>query len=566
MMKSFYSFLVLLLTCVIVNAQNITQVEYFIDTDPGYGSATNVPVTPAAALNDLTFNVPLASVSNGFHTLYVRVKNANNKWSIVQNRPFVKLALAVNINRVEYFLDTDPGYGNGISVPFTAGTSLTDLTFNVPLTAVTDGLHTLYVRVRDSNNKWSLVQNRTLVKIPAAPNIVQVEYFVDTDPGLGNGISVPFTPAPVVTDLNFSVNVSALSNGNHKLYVRVKNALGRWSTTLNQDFSVCNLTAPVANAATNVTTTGFTANWNAVAGATSYEVQASGDDFVNFSTATTTDLFVNAISMPANTVIKYRVRAIGATCTSIFSNIISVTTLPKQNQTIAFEPIADKTLGGSSFTLGASASSGLAVSYTAGNGKVTVSGNTVTLVSAGRTSITANQSGDAAFNAATPVSQSFCVKPAKPTISIGTQHAETIVLTSNATTGNQWFKNGVAISGSTATSLTVNEPAIYQVRVTVDDCVSELSNEVPIVITGIEPNSLTNAMLYPNPVESELYLTGVEVLLESKVTDLAGREHTIEFKQNGNGYQANVTGLTTGMYVVLVRDAQAIKHIRFTKK
>ncbi|MBX2896894.1 MAG: T9SS type A sorting domain-containing protein [Cyclobacteriaceae bacterium] len=564
-MKRFYFLLVLVLTGVFAKAQNITQLEYFIDTDPGYGNATNVAVTPAAALNDFTFNVPLTSVSNGFHTLYVRVKNANNKWSIVQNRPFVKLALPANIGRVEYFIDTDPGYGNGVSVPFTPGASLTDLTFNVPLTSVSDGLHTLYVRVRDANNKWSIVQNRTFVKIPAAPNITQIEYYVDTDPGLGNGTSVPFTPAPVLTDLNFSVNVSALSNGNHKLYVRVKNALGRWSSTLSQDFSVCNLAAPVATAATNVTTTGFVANWNAVAGATSYEVNASGDDFVNFSTATTTNTFANAINMPANTTVKYRVRAIGATCTSAYSNIISVTTLPKQDQTITFGTIPDKTLGSAAFTLSATASSGLTVSYVAGNNMITVNGSSVSLVSAGRTSITANQTGNTAFNAATPITQSFCVKPAKPTIALSAQHSATVVLTSSSASGNQWFKNGVAITGANSNTLNASEPAIYQVQVTVDDCVSEISNEMAIVITGVEPAGL-NLFIYPNPVDDVINLMGIKNLIESKLTDMSGRAQSIEFKSQGELYQADVQGLSSGVYLLMIRDEFTVKHIRFNKK
>jgi hypothetical protein len=517
-------------------------------------------------LTDFTFNVPLASVSNGFHTLYVRVKNANNKWSIVQNRPFVKLALAVNINRVEYFLDTDPGYGNGVSVPFTPGTSLTDLAFNVPLTSISDGLHTLYVRVRDANNKWSIVQNRTFVKIPAAPNITQIEYYVDTDPGLGNGTSVPFTPAPVLTDLNFSINVSTLSNGNHKLYVRVKNALGRWSTTLNQDFSVCNLAAPVATAATNITTTSFTANWNAVAGATSYDIDGSYNDFVDVFSGNTPDTYMHAFDMPASTLVKYRVRSVGAACKSVFSNIISVTTLPKQNQTIAFGAISEKLLGAAPFALNATASSGLAVSYLAGNSKVTVSGSTVTLVSAGRASITANQAGDATYNAAPSVSQSFCIKPGKPTVTISSQHAETIVLTSSSATGNQWFKNGVAITGANSNTLNVSEPSIYQVQVTVDDCVSEISNEVPIVITGIEPGRLSNMSLYPSPVEDIINLTGIGTLLESKLTDMTGREQLVEFKSNGELYQANVRGLATGVYFLLIRDEIAVKHIRFHKK
>ena len=147
-----------------VCGQNLNRIEYFIDTEPGYGSGINVPFSAAAVVNDLTFSVSLTSVGDGFHTLYVRSRDVNNKWSVVQARPFYKIPAASltvpNLSRIEYFVDTDPGYGAGTSVAFTAGTSVTDLAFTIPLTSLSDGLHTLFIRSKDANNKWSVVQAR----------------------------------------------------------------------------------------------------------------------------------------------------------------------------------------------------------------------------------------------------------------------------------------------------------------------------------------------------------------------------------------------------------------------
>jgi subtilisin family serine protease len=75
-------------------------------------------------------------------------------------------------------------------------------------------------------------------------------------------------------------------------------------------------------------------------------------------------------------------------------------------QTITFDPIGNKALGDSDFAVGATTSSGLPVSFTAG-GNCTVTGITVHLTGAGSCSVTASQEGDASYNPAINVSRSF---------------------------------------------------------------------------------------------------------------------------------------------------------------
>ena len=82
----------------------------------------------------------------------------------------------------------------------------------------------------------------------------------------------------------------------------------------------------------------------------------------------------------------------------------------QQSQTITFGAISNMVLGSAPFTLSATASSGLAVSFASTTTSVcTVSGTTATLVAVGTCTIQATQVGNAAYAAATPVSQSFQV-------------------------------------------------------------------------------------------------------------------------------------------------------------
>jgi hypothetical protein len=93
--------------------------------------------------------------------------------------------------------------------------------------------------------------------------------------------------------------------------------------------------------------------------------------------------------------------------------VLSVST--QASQTITFSPPGTKTYGDAPFTLGATASSGLPVTYASSNPAVaTVSGNTVTLVSPGSTTITASQAGNASYTAAPDVMQTLTVSDPPP--------------------------------------------------------------------------------------------------------------------------------------------------------
>ncbi|MEQ9378675.1 MAG: Ig-like domain-containing protein [Imperialibacter sp.] len=108
------------------------------------------------------------------------------------------------------------------------------------------------------------------------------------------------------------------------------------------------------------------------------------------------------------------------------ANVPQTLTVNKGSQTITFAALPAKTFGDANFTLGATASSGLAVSYASSNTSVaTVSGNTVTIVGAGSTTITASQTGNANYNAATNVPQTLTVNKASQTITFAALPAKT---------------------------------------------------------------------------------------------------------------------------------------------
>lgn len=92
---------------------------------------------------------------------------------------------------------------------------------------------------------------------------------------------------------------------------------------------------------------------------------------------------------------------------------LSPFTTTLQDQTITFPAIADKQTNDNPFTISANASSGLPVSFTLLSGPATLSGNTITLTgTTGTVTIRASQAGNANYNSAPDVTQSFAVNSA----------------------------------------------------------------------------------------------------------------------------------------------------------
>jgi hypothetical protein len=130
-----------------------------------------------------------------------------------------------------------------------------------------------------------------------------------------------------------SQTVSGISAGTTYYYrVRAYNGVG--TSVSSGTISVTTLpVVPLANAASNVTTNGFSANWTTSSGATGYQLDVSTSStfssyvsgYANLSLSTVTNHTVSGLN--AGTVYYYRVRAYSSVGASGNSGTISVTTL-----------------------------------------------------------------------------------------------------------------------------------------------------------------------------------------------------------------------------------------------
>lgn len=95
------------------------------------------------------------------------------------------------------------------------------------------------------------------------------------------------------------------------------------------------------------------------------------------------------------------------------------------------------------------------------------------------------------------VNMGVCSKPPKPTI---TADGEQTVLTSSSESGNQWYLNGVLIADANGKTLHPRQAGTFTVKVTVEGgCVSDLSDDYNLIITGNISDPDPHIRYYPNP-------------------------------------------------------------------
>jgi hypothetical protein len=249
-------------------------------------------------------------------------------------------------------------------------------------------------------------------------------------------------------------------------------------------------------------------------------------------------------------------------------NVDQTLTVNKVNQTIEFGTLSQKTLGDSAFSLQATASSSLAVSFaTTTPGKVSINGSQVTLLAAGQATITVSQSGNDVYNAASEVNRTFCINPSKPVVTLTSNNTTSPTLTSSEASGNQWFKNGTTISGATGTSYNVTEPGIYAVEVTVETCKSARSDEKAIIVTGdISSVAYNELEISPNPssdfIDIQLPANGHKDVRIFNLNGALMEDHETEKNQ----VSVDVRGYASGYYLVRVITSGGSYYGKFIRK
>ena len=178
-----------------------------------------------------------------------------------------------NVTALEAYVgNDDPNFGSATPISIPTGTNVSATNTTINFTALPNGVQYLYVRSRDASGKWSLTNYKLFivgnVAYPPAPNlpsnVTAIEAYVgNDDPNFGGGTIFP-TIGTDVSINNATLNFTAQPNGVQYLYVRSRDASGKWSLTNFKQFTVGNFSYPPAP--------------NAASGLSALEIYVGNDD------------------------------------------------------------------------------------------------------------------------------------------------------------------------------------------------------------------------------------------------------------------------------------------------
>lgn len=238
--------------------------EYFIDVDPGEGNGIAVQAVDGsfdAAVEEGSISINTGGLSAGMHRVGCRFQDSRGSWGDVQWREIEVVSLegpeppgsVATLGGAEFFIDVDPGEGHGIAIPAEDGAYdavMEQGTIAVDTSGLSVGPHRLGLRFRDDAGDWGVIQWREIEVrsngFPEPPewpavHIVAGEYFVDHDPGEGNGSPLQMEAGEfdsVVESLTLDIHTGFLSAGAHRYGVRFLDDQGRWGRVFWEDLQI----------------------------------------------------------------------------------------------------------------------------------------------------------------------------------------------------------------------------------------------------------------------------------------------------------------------------------------
>jgi sugar lactone lactonase YvrE len=233
-----------------------------------------------------------------------------------------------------------------------------------------------------------------------------------------------------------------------------------------------------------------------------------------------------------------------------FSNIQIAFTpgITAEPQTIAFPPIADRTITSPALALTATSSSGLPVTYQIVSGPATLAGNTLTPTGLGTITVRASQSGNLNFLPAPDVDQTFTITKAPATVTLGSLSPtyDGTPKSVTTTTNPPSLTTIITYDGSTtpptnagnyAVVATINDPT-YQGSATATLVIGKATQAITFAppanrVFGDEPFNLSATIGSPLPITFSL-LGGPATLSGATLTLTGAGTVTVSASQAGD--------------------------------
>jgi hypothetical protein len=234
-------FYVITTTSGTVTYHNVVQADYWFDNLSH--SIIDVPDAPNSSYAAL---IPAALTPDRVHTFNTRFQDDRGIWSMPVAKYFWIIQSTSGtaeihpITDLEYWLDALPA----TQLDITDGTTVSFADV-IPVNLL-PGLHRFSLRYRDDRGIWSMAEARNFVLIFAVPpsgspsNLAGAEYFINADPGPGNGVPIPLPADGAWDERNedVAVTITGVPIGLHLFSIRYRDDQGHWSMAFSDSVVV----------------------------------------------------------------------------------------------------------------------------------------------------------------------------------------------------------------------------------------------------------------------------------------------------------------------------------------
>ncbi|MEM6643137.1 MAG: MBG domain-containing protein [Bacteroidota bacterium] len=252
------------------------------------------------------------------------------------------------------------------------------------------------------------------------------------------------------------------------------------------------------------------------------------------------------------------------------SQSFAVTDSRKQDQTITFNAITDQTYG-DQVTLGATASSNLAVTYTLDEGVGTITNGVLTIEGTGTYEVEASQEGDNTFNPAPSVTQTFNATKATLTVTADDQminEGDVIPTLTITYSGFKLSDDAASLDETPSISTTATaQSAAGTYPITLSGGEDDLYNitlvDGSLTIERLLGNSKQMGIsVYPNPATTQLRIEG-SAYHEIRLISLDGKE----IKKAVQAEALDLSELDQGQYIIqLFKDREVVHQQKIIKR
>jgi PKD repeat protein len=147
----------------LLHAYEITEAEYFFNTDPGFGNGTPINISNPNALVTENPVINTSALQPGTNILFTRFRDDFGAWSLYEGRLIFLQDTSAHSNtivKMEYFIDTIGAIGTGTPVAVNTPSPTATILDNISVSTLGIGNHYINVRVQNDNGVWSLYEPR----------------------------------------------------------------------------------------------------------------------------------------------------------------------------------------------------------------------------------------------------------------------------------------------------------------------------------------------------------------------------------------------------------------------